>query len=170
MARLEGCTAGGCGAHADDVLDVQALESAGHPDINIICEKVAFDGVTRFEDRFRLPLAVTVNFTSHTAKMLLEVRGFTCCWKQVAILSQGCHPQRLHHDFQSCASEPLVVEEARRGPPFTGTYCKLLSSRAIMKQSAAIMTSISADPLVLHVPETLTAAQSCFVLLAQQLS
>ena len=54
-------------------ISVQALESAGHPDINIICEKVAFDGVTRFEDRFRLPLAVTVNFTSHTAKMLLEV-------------------------------------------------------------------------------------------------
>ncbi len=51
----------------------QALEAAGHPDINIICEKVAFDGVTRFEDRFRLPLAVTVNFTSHSAKMLLEV-------------------------------------------------------------------------------------------------
>lgn len=54
-------------------ISLQALESAGHPDINIICEKVAFDGVTRFEDRFRLPLAVTVNFTSHTAKMLLEV-------------------------------------------------------------------------------------------------
>ncbi|KAK9850097.1 hypothetical protein WJX84_009691, partial [Apatococcus fuscideae] len=51
----------------------KALELAGHPDINIICEKVAFNGVTRFEDRFRLPLAVSVNFTSHSAKMLLEV-------------------------------------------------------------------------------------------------
>ena len=50
--------------------DVQA---ANAPDINIICEKVAFDGVTRFEDRYRLPLGVTVNITDYSAQMATEV-------------------------------------------------------------------------------------------------
>ncbi|KAK9800732.1 hypothetical protein WJX73_002178 [Symbiochloris irregularis] len=46
---------------------------AGCTSINIICEKVAFQGVTRFEDRHRLPLGVSVNFTSHAAKLLTQV-------------------------------------------------------------------------------------------------
>lgn len=41
------------------------------PDINIICEKLAIAGVTRFEDRFRLPLGISVNFTSFAANLLV---------------------------------------------------------------------------------------------------
>ena len=50
-----------------------AMQAANAPDINIICEKVAFDGVTRFEDRYRLPLGVTVNITDYSAQMATEV-------------------------------------------------------------------------------------------------
>ena len=49
------------------------LQAADAPDINIICEKVAFDAVTRFEDRFRLPLGVTVNLTDYSAQLATEV-------------------------------------------------------------------------------------------------
>lgn len=31
-------------------------QERGFPDINIVMEKVAFDGITRFEDRERMPL------------------------------------------------------------------------------------------------------------------
>jgi hypothetical protein len=41
------------------------------PDINIICEKLAISGVTRFEDRFRLPLGISINMTSYAAKLLV---------------------------------------------------------------------------------------------------
>ena len=41
------------------------------PDINIICEKLAIAGVTRFEDRFRLPLGISINMTSYAAKLLV---------------------------------------------------------------------------------------------------
>jgi hypothetical protein len=44
------------------------------PPINIICEKVANQGLTRFEDRQRLPLGISVNFNSLSAKLLTRVR------------------------------------------------------------------------------------------------
>jgi hypothetical protein len=43
------------------------------PDLNIICEKLAFEGVTRFEDRYRLPVSISVNCTAYAAKLLAEV-------------------------------------------------------------------------------------------------
>ena len=49
------------------------LQAAHAPNINIICEKVAFDGVTRFEDRYRLPLGVSVNLTDYSAQLATEV-------------------------------------------------------------------------------------------------
>ena len=45
-----------------------AAQEAGYPDINIICEKVATEGETRFEDRYRLPIGISVNMTSFSAK------------------------------------------------------------------------------------------------------
>jgi hypothetical protein len=45
-------------------------QEAGFPDINIICEKVAAEGETRFEDRYRLPIGISVNMTSFSAKLL----------------------------------------------------------------------------------------------------
>lgn len=41
------------------------------PDINIVCEKLAIAGATRFEDRFRLPLGTSINLTSYAAKLLV---------------------------------------------------------------------------------------------------
>jgi len=51
------------------------LEDKRLPPINIICQKVATDGLTRFEDRHRLPLGVSVNFNSFAAKMLAQVQS-----------------------------------------------------------------------------------------------
>ena len=36
-----------------------APQERGFPDINIVMEKVAFDGITRFEDRERMPLGAS---------------------------------------------------------------------------------------------------------------
>lgn len=47
-------------------------QEAGFPDINIITEKVAFEGVTRFEDRNRLPLGISFNSTSLSASLLIQ--------------------------------------------------------------------------------------------------
>ena len=51
---------------------VHVLQEAGFPDINIITEKVAFEGVTRFEDRQRLPLGISFNSTSLSASLLIQ--------------------------------------------------------------------------------------------------
>ena len=60
----------------------------GRPDINIVCEKVAFHGLTRFEDRHALPLGVSSNFTAYSAKLLTQVRLF---------ITQS-PPEALHSD------------------------------------------------------------------------
>ena len=49
------------------------LQEQQLPDLNIICEKLAFEGVTRFEDRYRLPVSISVNCTAYAAKLLAEV-------------------------------------------------------------------------------------------------
>lgn len=51
------------------------LEDGERPAINIICQKVAMEGLTRFEDRRRLPLGISINFTSFAAKLLTQVGG-----------------------------------------------------------------------------------------------
>jgi hypothetical protein len=45
------------------------LEMEGK-EVSIIAEKMAYGSVTRFEDLKRLPLGMSVNFTSFSAKML----------------------------------------------------------------------------------------------------
>jgi hypothetical protein len=42
---------------------------------DIICQKVATEGLTRFEDRNRLPLGISVNLNSFSAKTLAQVRA-----------------------------------------------------------------------------------------------
>ncbi len=49
------------------------VQDAGFPEINIICEKVAAEGITRFEDRYKLPVGISVNMTSWSAKMMTHV-------------------------------------------------------------------------------------------------
>lgn len=61
------------------------LDEAGLPPINIICQKVANQGLTRFEDRRRLPLGISVNFNSMAAKLLTQV-----CW----VLEQSLRGER----------------------------------------------------------------------------
>jgi hypothetical protein len=51
------------------------LEERGLPPINIICQKVGNEGLTRYEDRRRLPLGISVNVATFTAKMLAQVRS-----------------------------------------------------------------------------------------------
>ncbi|KAG2488904.1 hypothetical protein HYH03_012534 [Edaphochlamys debaryana] len=46
------------------------LEDASRPTINIVCQKVSSIGMTRFEDRRRLPLGININFASYAAKLL----------------------------------------------------------------------------------------------------
>ncbi|KAK9903985.1 hypothetical protein WJX75_001909 [Coccomyxa subellipsoidea] len=48
------------------------LEERGFPDINIITEKIAFQGITRFEDRGRMPLGSVFNITSFSARILSQ--------------------------------------------------------------------------------------------------
>lgn len=45
------------------------LQAAGK-EVSMVAEKMAYGGVTRFEDLRRLPLGISVNFTSFSAKML----------------------------------------------------------------------------------------------------
>ncbi len=49
-------------------------QDAECPAFNCIVEKCAFEGVTRFEDGFRLPLGISINFPSFAASILMEVR------------------------------------------------------------------------------------------------
>ena len=49
------------------------LQAANHPPINLISEKVAFQGVTRFDDRYRLPLGISVNMAAFSATLMAEV-------------------------------------------------------------------------------------------------
>ena len=51
---------------------ISFTQERGFPDINIISEKVAVEGVTRFEDRDRLPLGITFNIASYGAKLLWQ--------------------------------------------------------------------------------------------------
>lgn len=47
------------------------MQEEGCPDINIICERITVGGLpTRFEDQTRLPMGVSVNSTSYSAKLL----------------------------------------------------------------------------------------------------
>ena len=49
----------------------RAPQEEGCPDINIICERLTVGGLpTRFEDQTRLPMGVSVNSTSYSAKLL----------------------------------------------------------------------------------------------------
>lgn len=48
-------------------------QESGYPDINLVCEKLAFEGVTRFEDRQRLPMGICVNLTAYAAKLCFQV-------------------------------------------------------------------------------------------------
>ena len=51
-------------------MSLSLLQAVEAKDVNIIVEKVAFDGVTRFEDRYRLPLGVRKSGVLYS---------FTCC-------------------------------------------------------------------------------------------
>lgn len=66
------------------------LDEAGLPPINIICEKVANQGLTRFEDRQRLPLGISVNFNSLSAKLLTQVGGARQAFTVTPVPTSAC--------------------------------------------------------------------------------
>jgi hypothetical protein len=86
--------------HSEDVLRQDALvmtvqlnirklrEEQRLRPINIICQKLGTSGLTRFEDRHRLPLGMTVNFTSYAAKILAQV-GQQCVRRVVLLHRYG---------------------------------------------------------------------------------
>ena len=94
------------------------MQEQGRPDINIVCEKIAFQGLTRFEDRQALPLGVSTNFTAYSAKLLdtggsLDLRSDPDLPVQDSvslcpfILGQPCRgdvPAMHAHDVHSCKS------------------------------------------------------------------
>ena len=67
------------------------LQAQKLPDFNILCEKCAFEGMTRFEDRFKQPLGISVNFTSYAARLLTQAR---CLFVVCSILLQSCSAWR----------------------------------------------------------------------------
>ena len=69
-------SAGVCGTRAHTGGTPQ---DKGRKSINIVTEKVSFQGVTRFEDRRRLPLGVATNFSAYAAKVLTQVPGACPC-------------------------------------------------------------------------------------------
>ena len=56
------------------------LQEIGIPDVNIICEKVAFEGVTRFEDRYRLPFGEISESARLSAKASVVEKGCGKAW------------------------------------------------------------------------------------------
>lgn len=58
--------------HRPDMDSLVVQEERGFPDINMITEKVAFQGITRFEDRGRMPLGSVFNVTSFSARILSQ--------------------------------------------------------------------------------------------------
>lgn len=37
------------------------MQESGFPSLNLITEKISFEGITRFEDKYRLPMGISVN-------------------------------------------------------------------------------------------------------------
>lgn len=62
-------------------------QEEGCPDINIICERITVGGLpTRFEDQTRLPMGVSVNSTSYSAKLLQARHSCFPCCRQMRVL------------------------------------------------------------------------------------
>lgn len=66
------------------------LEDSRRPPINIICQKIATEGLTRFEDRNRLPLGISINLNSFSAKVLSQVRLMFYCATVLAAGKKAC--------------------------------------------------------------------------------
>ena len=85
-------------------------QDKGRKSINIVTEKVSFQGVTRFEDRRRLPLGVATNFSAYAAKVLTQARGARC--KQACrncIAPAPVYPGRL---LSSCTGAAFTARLA----------------------------------------------------------
>ncbi|PRW58011.1 hypothetical protein C2E21_3586 [Chlorella sorokiniana] len=79
------------------------LEEGFHPSISIICEKLTYVGVTRFEDDTRLPLGIAINSSSYAAKALTQVAVDPRFLK--AYLQLGVESDMLVQDASAFASE-----------------------------------------------------------------
>eukprot|EP00884_Botryococcus_braunii_P018197 jgi/Botrbrau1/5060/Bobra.37_1s0025.1 len=80
------------------------LQDAKMADINIISEKSAYEGLTRFEDRERLPLGTNFNMTAYGASLLLQsavspkvlkaFHGFGRTRSEVVVQDSSCFAEK----------------------------------------------------------------------------
>ena len=111
----------------------------GHPSISIICEKLTYVGVTRFEDDTRLPLGIAVNSASYAAKALTQVRGrrATAGWAGASRGARmGCTAVALSTVCacgRACPSSCQVAVD----PRFLKAYMQLGAESDLMVQDAS---------------------------------
>jgi hypothetical protein len=102
------------------------MQERERPDINIICEKVAFQGLTRFEDRHALPLGVSTNHTAYSAKLLTQARAHTLQTKK---RKKGKSRRLLRQAARAGVRYPLrrllfILDPARNGICYLHLPCR----------------------------------------------
>ncbi|KAI3425193.1 hypothetical protein D9Q98_008962 [Chlorella vulgaris] len=101
------------------------LQAAGCRDINLICEKQSHTGVTRFEDMNRLPLGVTFDAASFSARLLSQAAVEPLVWGVYGALGRSVH------FFKVDASELAGEQEEL-------SYCQLQQRTLISRQSVLL--------------------------------
>ena len=87
-----------------------SLQEQNRPDINIVCEKIAFQGLTRFENRQALPLGVSTNFTAYSAKLLTQARPLSALRTAPASADSVSNTARLYIPHSTlCQAADLVL-------------------------------------------------------------
>ena len=119
-----------CMASRPDKAPWLLQEERGFPDINIITEKVAFQGITRFEDRGRMPLGSVFNVTSFSARILSQ-----------AMYNPKVHPRPPPHRPLASALHPqqLRAMQWQLCKPLRCSVCGRLMTVAQLKRSRVIV-------------------------------
>jgi hypothetical protein len=115
------------------------LEESGLPPINIICQKVANQGLTRFEDRRRLPLGISVNFNSMAAKLLTQVGATQTDKPQPQPQPWPLHVNQ-HHNLRACGA--------------TCTLCRLVLRQQLIELELVagdVVVQVAVNPMSLPV-------------------
>ncbi|CAL5229603.1 g12963 [Coccomyxa viridis] len=118
-----------------------ALEEQNRPDINIVCEKIAFQGLTRFENREALPLGVSTNFTAYSAKLLTQVAVEPKALVVYSRLHAGCELIVQDSSCMCAEGEELSFLTLQLRAQSVGQV--LLGYREIPKKEAAILSVLN---------------------------
>ncbi|KAK9908516.1 hypothetical protein WJX75_009020 [Coccomyxa subellipsoidea] len=145
------------------------LEEQGRPDINIVCEKVAFQGLTRFEDRHSLPLGVSSNFTAYSAKLLTQVAVEPKALVVYSRMNGDC--KLIVQDSSSLCAEGEQVSYATLQLRAQAVDQVLLGYREIPEREEAIVSVLNpSGPDVRSVPRVWNAGDNRIKLLTYQSS